>query len=135
MRININTISKSKWEEMTGSKAATTAGEFRNQIMTAPRVFINHLGRYFQKSADDNEAAEVQKFLLNPKALEDAAKFMGEVQTRGFTDRALGLMGKVMKNSASSWLFGALTGGAIGVQERERPETQMDPALLQGYGQ
>ena len=136
MRININTISKSKWEEMTGSKAATTAGEFRNQIMTAPRVFINHLGRYFQKSADDNEAAEVQKFLLNPKALEDAAKFMGEVQTRGFTDRAMGLMGKVMKNSSSSWLFGALTGGAVGVQERAQPpERQFDPALIEGYGQ
>jgi len=135
MRININTISKSKWEEMTGTKAATTAGEFRNQIMTAPRVFINHLGRYFQKSADDNEAAEVQKFLLNPKALEDAAKFMGEVQTRGFSDRAMGLMGKVMKNSSSSWLFGALTGGAVGVQERERPQTTMDAELLRGYGQ
>jgi len=135
MRININTISKSKWEEMTGTKAATTAGEFRNQIMTAPRVFINHLGRYFQKTADDNEAAEVQKFLLNPKALEDAAKFMGEVQTRGFSDRAMSLMGKVMKNSSSSWLFGALTGGAIGAQERERPQTPMDAELLQGYGQ
>lgn len=134
MRININTISKSKWEEMTGTKAATTAGEFRNQIMTAPRVFINHLGRYFQKTADDNEAAEVQKFLLNPKALEDAAKFMGEIQTRGFTDRAMGLMGKVMKNSSSSWLFGALTGGAIGMQERQREEPQYDPALLEGYG-
>lgn len=134
MRININTISKSKWEEMTGTKAATTAGEFRNQIMTAPRVFINHLGRFFQKTADDNEAAEVQKFLLNPKALEDAAKFMGEVQTRGFTDRAMGLMGKVMKNSSSSWLFGALTGGVIGAQERDRPEPQYDPALLEGYG-
>lgn len=135
MRININTISKSKWEEMTGTKAATTAGEFRNQIMTAPRVFINHLGRYFQKTADDNEAAEVQKFLLNPKALEDAAKFMSEVQTRGFSDRAMSLMGKVMKNSTSSWLFGALTGGAIGVQERERTQTPMDAELLQGYGQ
>lgn len=135
MRININTISKSKWEEMTGTKAATTAGEFRNQIMTAPRVFINHLGRYFQKTADDNEAAEVQKFLLNPKALEDAAKFMGEVQTRGFSDRAMSLMGKVMKNSSSSWLFGALTGGAIGAQERERSQAPMDAELLQGYGQ
>ena len=135
MRININTISKSKWEEMTGTKAATTAGEFRNQIMTAPRVFINHLGRYFQKTADDNESAEVQKFLLNPKALEEAAKFMGEVQSRGFTDRAMGLMGKVMKNSSSSWLFGALTGGAVGAQERERPQVQQDMELLRGYGQ
>lgn len=134
MRININTISKSKFEELTGTSASQTAGELRNQIMTAPRVFINHLGRYFQKTADDAEAAEVQKFLLDPKALEVASKFMGEIQTRGFTDRALGFMGQLMKNSSSSWLFGALTGGAIGAQERERPVPQYDPALLEGFG-
>jgi hypothetical protein len=134
MRININTISKSKFEELTGTSASQTAGELRNQIMTAPRVFINHLGRYFQKTADDAEAAEVQKFLLDPKALETASKFMGEIQTRGFTDRALGFMGQLMKNSSSSWLFGALTGGAIGAQERERPVPQYDPALLEGFG-
>ena len=134
MRININTISKSKFEQLTGTPASQTAGELRNQIMTAPRVFINHLGRYFQKTADDAEAAEVQKFLLDPKALETAAKFMGEIQTRGFTDRALGFMGQLMKNSSSSWLFGALTGGVVGAQERERPAPQYDPALLEGFG-
>lgn len=134
MRININTISKSKAEEITGTKASTTLGELRNQIMTAQRVFINHLGRYFQKTADDAEAAEVQKFLLDPKALETASKFMGELQTRGFTDRALDLMGKLMKNSSSSWLFGALTGGVIGAQEREKQVPQYDPELIQGFG-
>jgi len=134
MRININTISKSKFEQLTGTPASQTAGELRNQIMTAPRVFINHLGRYFQKTADDSEAAEVQKFLLDPKALETASKFMGELQTRGFTDRALGFMGQLMKNSSSSWLFGALTGGMVGAQERERPVPQYDPALLEGFG-
>lgn len=134
MRININTISKSKFEELTGTSASQTAGELRNQIMTAPRVFINHLGRYFQKTADEAEAAEVQKFLLDPKALESASKFMGEIQTRGFTERALGLMGQLMKNSSSSWLFGALTGGAIGAQDRERPVPQYDPALIEGFG-
>jgi hypothetical protein len=134
MRININTISKSKFEQLTGTPASQTAGELRNQIMTAPRVFINHLGRYFQKTADDAEAAEVQKFLLDPKALETASKFMGEIQTRGFTDRALGFMGQLMKNSSSSWLFGALTGGVVGAQERERPVPQYDPALLEGFG-
>ena len=134
MRININTISKSKFEELTGTPASQTAGELRNQIMTAPRVFINHLGRYFQKTATDAEAAEVQKFLLDPKALETASKFMGELQTRGFTDRALGYLGQMMKNSSSSWLFGALTGGAVGTQERQRPEPQYDPALLEGFG-
>lgn len=134
MRININTISKSRFEQLTGTPASQTAGELRNQIMTAPRVFINHLGRYFQKTADDSEAAEVQKFLLDPKALETASKFMGELQTRGFTDRALGFMGQLMKNSASSWLFGALTGGAVGAQERERPVPQYDPTLLEGFG-
>lgn len=134
MRININTISKSQWEELTGTKAATTAGEFRNQIMTAPRVFINHLGRFFQKQATDAEAAEVQKFLLDPKALQQASQMVQEINTRGFTERAAGLMGKLMKNSSSSYLFGALTGAGIGAQERQQQQQPQDD-LLQGYPQ
>jgi hypothetical protein len=133
MRININTISKSKLEEITGTKGSTTAGELRNQVMSAPRVFINHLSRFFQKTADEAEAAEVQKFLLNPKALEQASKFMAEVETRGFSDRALNLFGTLMKNSASNWLFGGLAGGIVGAQEREKQGNTYDPAMLEGF--
>lgn len=135
MRINIQTISKSKWEELTGSKMSTTLGEARNQIMAAPRVFINHLSRYFQKQTNDAESAEIQKFLLDTKALQEAAQFMSELQTRGFSERAMGLMGKLMKNSSSAYLFGGLTGAGIGAQERQVTEPQYDPALLEGFGQ
>lgn len=134
MRININTISKTGWQDMTGSKMETTLGEARNQIMTAPRVFINHLGRFFANQADKGEAAEIQKFLLDDKALEDAANFMVTLNTRGFDERAKSLMSKLMKNSLSNYVFGALTGGAVGSQA-ETQKTTFDPALLEGFGQ
>jgi hypothetical protein len=134
MRININTISKTAWQDLTGSKMETTLGEARNQIMTGPRVFINHLGRFFSNQADKGEAAEVQKFLLDPKALKDASEFMATLNTRGFDERAKSLMGKLMKNSATSYLFGAITGGAVGSQAESR-SNNYDPALLEGFGQ
>jgi hypothetical protein len=134
MRININTISKTGWQDLTGSKMETTLGEARNQIMTAPRVFINHLGRFFANKADKGEAAEVQKFLLDPTALKDASEFMATLNTRGFDERAKGLLGKLMKNSATSYLFGAITGGAVGSQA-EPVRNTYDPALLEGFGQ
>lgn len=134
MRININTISKTGWQDLTGSKMETTLGEARNQIMTAPRVFINHLGRFFANQADKGEAAEIQKFLLNDKALEDAANFMVNLETRGFDERAKSLLGKLMKNSFTSYLFGGLTGGLVGSRAESTP-TNFDPALLEGFGQ
>ena len=136
MNININTITKSKFEKDFGSRPDTTLGEFRNQIMTAPRVVINHLTRFFSNNANKNESAEVQKFLLDPKALNDAANFVTELDTRGFTERASNLLLELAKNSASSWLLGATAGGIVGAQERDRQEyVPTDPALLQGYGQ
>lgn len=134
MRININTISKTAWQDLTGSKLETSLGEARNQIMTAPRVFINHLGRYFSNQGDKREAAEIQKFLLDSKALKDAAEFVSTLNTRGFDERALSLMGKLMKNSTSNYLFGAITGGIVGSQAESTPTT-FDPALLEGFGQ
>jgi hypothetical protein len=134
MRININTISKTNWQEITGSKMETTLGEARNQIMTGPRVFINHLGRYFSNQADKGEAAEIQKFLLDPTALKDASEFMATLNARGFDERAKSLMGKLMKNSLTSYLFGAITGGAVGSQAEPR-SNNYDPALLEGFGQ
>jgi hypothetical protein len=133
MRINVNTISKTGWQDLTGSKMETTLGEARNQIMTAPRVFINHLGRFFSNQADKGEAAEVQKFLLDPSALKDASEFMATLNNTGFNEKAKGLLGKLMKNSATSYLFGAITGGAVGSQAESQTNTY-DPALLEGFG-
>ena len=136
MNININTITKSKFEKDFGSRPETSLGELRNQIMTAPRVFINHVSRFFSNNANKNEAAEVQKFLLDPKALNDAANLVTELDTKGFTERASSLILSLAKNSSSSWLLGATAGGIVGAQERERQQyVPADPALLQGYGQ
>jgi hypothetical protein len=136
MSINIGTISKTRWQDLTGSKIETSLGEARNQILSMPKVFINHFGRYFTGQANKNEAAEVQKFLLNPAALKDAAAMMTEINTRGFTERALGLTSKLMKSSASSWLLGATVGGGIGAQERPQEEYKpADASLLEGFRQ
>lgn len=136
MNININTISKSKFEKDFGTRPDTSLGEFRNQILTAPRVLINHLTRFWSNSANKNEAAEVQKFLLDPKALQDAANLVTELDSRGFTERASNLLLALAKNSASSWLLGATAGGIVGAQDRERQEyVPTDPSLLKGYGQ
>jgi hypothetical protein len=136
MNININTITKSKFEKDFGTRPDTSLGEWRNQILTAPRVLINHVTRYFSNQANKNEAAEVQKFLLDSKALETTASLVSELNVRGFTERASNLVLELSKNSASSWLLGATAGGAIGAQDRERQQyTPSDPTLLQGYGQ
>lgn len=136
MNININTISKSKYEKVLGSKPETSLGESRNPIISAPRVLINHFTRYFTNSANKNEAAEVQKFLLDPKALNDAANLITELDTKGFTERATNILLSLAKNSASSWLLGATAGGIVGAQERERQQyVPENPQLLEGFGQ
>lgn len=131
--MNINTISKTRYEELTGSKMETSLGEARNQVMTAARVAINHFSRYFQNIAKKDEAAEVQKFLLDPKNLENTARLMAELDDKGMSEKALGIMSKMIKNSSSTYLFGAMS-GALTAQTSESPETYMptDPSLIEG---
>lgn len=137
LNININTISKSDFERRFGSKPETSMGEMRNSIISGPRVFINHLSRFFSNVANKNEAAEVQKFLLDPKALQQTAELMNEIKVKGFNQRALSLFGDLVKNSASSWLLGATAGGIVGAQDYEKTPkyTPIDETLLEGYGQ
>lgn len=136
LRMNIGTISKTEYEKITGSKIDQTLGEARNQILSLPRVFINHLSRYFQKTATQSEAAEVQKFLLDPKNLENTAKLMVELDTKGFSKTAKNIIGDIMKNSASGYLFGAMS-GAIAAQRapEEKRYEPTDASLLEGFGQ
>jgi hypothetical protein len=137
MAININTISKSDFETKFGSKPETSLGELRNQVISGPRVFINHLSRFFSNVANKNEAAEVQKFLLDPKALQQAADLLNEIKVKGFNQRALDALGKLTKNSASNWLLGATAGGIAGAQDYEKPPgyTPTDETLMEGFGQ
>lgn len=136
MSININTISKSKFESDFGTRPDTSLGEMRNQILTMPRVLINHVSRFWQNLTNKNEAAEMQRFLLDPKALQATADLMNEIEVRGFTTRAYDLLSSLAKKGSSSYLLGATTGGIIAAQDREKQEfTPSDPALLEGFGQ
>lgn len=134
MHINPATINKSQWEKATGTKATTTFGEWRNQVMSGPRAIINHFGRFFQHKADRSEASEVQRFLLDPASLELASKYVVELNTRGFTERALSMSKDIVKKQGGAWLSGAIVGGAIGSQERNKPVPAYDP-LTEGFGQ
>ncbi len=137
-KFNINpaTIQKTKFEESFGSKPSTSLGEFRNQVMSPARIAINHLSRFFQGQSSKTESEEVQKFLLNPKNLELSAQLMAEFETKGFTDKALGILGKAIKNSGSAYMFGGATGALVGSQqEGAAPYQPSDPTLLEGFGQ
>lgn len=136
LRINISTISKSKLESDFGTRPDTSLGEMRNQFLSMPRVLINHVSRFWQNLTNKNEAAEVQRFLLDQKALQATADLMNEIEVRGFTTRAYDLLSSLAKKGSSSYLLGATTGGIIAAQDREKQEfTPSDPALLEGFGQ
>jgi len=137
-KFNINpaTIEKTKFEETFGTKPSTSLGEFRNQILSPARVVINHLSRFFQGQSSKTESEEVQKFLLDPKNLELSAQMMAEFETKGFTDKAFNILGKMAKNSGSAYMFGGATGALVGSQQEAAPSYQPDDAtLLEGFGQ
>jgi hypothetical protein len=135
-RMNVRTINKTAFEDAFGSKPETTAGELRNQIMTAPRVFLNHLSRYFQNRANKSEAAEVQKFLLDPKSLQQAAVMMKDIEQKGLTEKSLDVLKKMATNNSSAYMFGAMSGYLTGSQAPEPEQfTPIDPSLLEGFGQ
>lgn len=134
LRINLSKIDKTAYEELLGTRPEQTAGELRNTIISAPRVFINHLSRYFQNRASKAEASEMQKFLLNPKNLQNAALFASEIETKGVTDKALALAKQMAKNSSGAYLFGALTGAGAAEMTPATIQSTIDPALLEGFG-
>jgi hypothetical protein len=135
-RMNVRTINKTVFEDVFGSKPETTAGELRNQIMTAPRVFLNHLSRYFQNRANKSEAAEVQKFLLDPKSLQQAAVMMKGIEQKGLTEKGLDFLKNMVTNNSSAYMFGAMSGYLTGTQAPEpEPFAPIDPSLLEGFGQ
>ena len=133
-RVNINTINKDNWEKTTGSPLSTSLGEARNQVMTAPRVFINHLTRFFQRKSTDAENAEIQRLLMDKEALRDAADLLAEVNDKGFTNKAAALTGRLFKNTTTTYLLGGMSGLLQGAQqEPAAPYQPVDSGLLQGY--
>jgi hypothetical protein len=136
LRINPTTISKTQYEQITGSRPDTTLGELRNQVLSIPRAVINHVSRYFQNQASRDEAAEVQRFLLDPKNLANTARLYQELETKGFTDKAREMLMQLGKNSSSIYLLGGGAGFVAGTQAPEaKPYQPTSPGLLQGFGQ
>lgn len=135
-KVNINNITKTRYEELTGSKLETSLGEARNQVMSLPRAVLNHFSRYFQGRTSKSESAEMQKFLSNPKALAETAEMMVEFQTKGVTDKVLSLIGKITKNYITLYPA-AGAAGFIAAQGAPEPEKYQpsQPGMLQGFGQ
>jgi cell pole-organizing protein PopZ len=134
-KVNTATISKTKFEEVTGSKVETSLGEMRNQVLSMPRVFLNHMSRFMQGRSSKAETAEMQKFLSDPKALAEVAAAMREFESKGVTDKVLNIIGKIGNNYLTYVPATAGAGALIGAQT-EVPETFMpsDPSLLEGFG-
>lgn len=135
-KVNINSISKTQFENITGSKIETSLGEMRNQVLSMPRSFLNHISRFMQGRASQSEAAEMQKFLSDPKALFQAASAMREFESKGVTDKVLTVLGKIVGNYMTYGPAVGVTSGVIGSQTAA-PELYMptDPSLLKGFGQ
>jgi cell pole-organizing protein PopZ len=135
-KVNINNITKTKYEEITGTKLQTTLGEGRNHIMTLPRSAINHFTRFIEGRSAKSEAAEMQKFLSDPKALAQVADAMREFENKGVTEKVLAVLSKVAGNYLTYGPATGITGAMIGSQApAAEPFMPEDPTLLEGFGQ
>ena len=139
LKINVNTVNKTAWQEITGSRPETTLGELRNQVMTFAKSVINHGTRFMQSKSEAAESAAMQDFLSDSKALQQYAELLKEVELRGFKERAVGMLGKLLSNSSFRLAMGAGTGAVVGgmeaVAEDPARETEATNPLLKGYGQ
>lgn len=133
-KYNIRTgQSKTMFEKATGSKAEQTAGELRNQVLSAHRVLINHVSRFFQNKSTRAEAEAVKEFLLDSKALQKAAEMEREFDDNGVSDKFVSLGKQVFKNSTTTWLQGGLVGYMTGELNDEpyQPYTPSQPWMAQ----
>lgn len=135
LKVNPTTTNRTKMEQLTGTRPEQFVGELRNQIITTSRVLINTVSRFFQNKASRSEATNVQALLLNPKALMEYGKLVSEVETKGFTDKAVGIATDLIKNSASTYAAGATVGGyqAYSSDTPYQEYQPSDPSLLEGF--
>ena len=129
---------KTKLEEMTGSKPEQIASETRTPIVGAARQIFNTVSRYFQNRATKNEAENVQAMLLNPKALQDYAALVAEVDSKGFSEKAVEIGKRLLKQSVAVYAAGGTVGAITAMTNETRPEVPFvpsDPTLLEGFPQ
>jgi hypothetical protein len=135
MKINPTTINKTKFEEVIGTKPANTAALIRNQVQGAFYKVSTLTSRFLENRSSKSESAEMQRFLLNPKMLQETADLMREVETKGITEKAFNTLGRIAKNSSFAWLAGGTAGGIAGQSApADEPFMPSDPSLLEGFG-
>lgn len=135
LKINPSTTNKSEFEKGTGSKFSQLIGELRNQIITKTRVVINAGSRYLQGKASRSEAEAMQDFLLDPDSLIKYGELVAEVETKGMTDRAIGIAKELFLKTSSTYAAGATVGGyqAYSSDTPYQEYQPSDPSLLNGF--
>lgn len=122
-KINQTISQQTAFQQQTGSRPEQVVAEIRNPILGTFRTFGNIMSRYLQNRTTKAEAEEIQAFLANPQAVQDAAALIKELEAKGvgISDKAKALAKKLGKNTSSAALFGSLAPvvtGELGLSER-----------------
>lgn len=135
-KIQPETAKKTDAERITGNKPENVASDLRNPIMSNFRKVAGIMSRYWQNQATKQEAAEMQKLLLNLDTLPQVASFMQEVSINGASQKALGLFNKLASSTGVRYLlYGG--SGTLGGTANDNPDAAINkptnPALLEGF--
>ena len=129
-KVNVKSITKTGFEETTGTAPAQVASLYRNHIQSLFYKVSTLSSRFMQNRLGKNEAADIQAFLLDPQAMTKAAEAMNEISTKGVTDNVVKLAKDLSKNAAFSAAFSGLHGVQQGLSIPEKPAKETDKSLL-----
>jgi hypothetical protein len=123
-KVNQTLTQQTGFEREFGTDPARAASLLRQQVQSTFYKASTLFSRFVQNKATKSEATEIQEFLKNPGAVADAAdllKALNDTSDQGIK-RALNIVGKLAKNTASAGIFGGLTPvitGELGLSERQ----------------
>lgn len=131
---NISGSQITQFEQATGNDPVRTASLLRQQVQSTFYKVSTIFSRFVQNKAEKSEAAEIQEFLLNPKAVKESAeaiKALEDSLRKGgqLSEKALGLARKVMRNNTTAFLYGGTAGaalGELGMLEQRQPVTTQE---------
>ncbi len=130
-RINVGLSQTTQFEKTFGTDPARAASLIRQQVQSTFYKAATLLSRFFQNRSTKSEDAEIQQFLLDPKAMSDAAQMVAELEkntAKGFA-KAQEIASRLAKNWASAGVFGGLAAagaGELGLTERAPIQTYGD---------
>lgn len=132
-KVNVKSITKTGFEETTGTAPAQVASLYRNHIQSLFFKVSTLSSRFFQNRLGKSEAADIQAFLLDPQAMNKAAEAMNEISSKGITDNVLKIAKDLAKNTAFSTAFGGLHGLQQSLNLPEKPTKEVDKNLLPSW--